>query len=62
MAIDQDKLTAFPHKFVGDPGATMAAGNVLAGDRLGLYPALAGQPMLPHRGRRAPRYRHPLRR
>ena len=48
MAIDQDKLTEFLHKFVGDLGATMAAGNVLVGDRLGLYRVLAGQPMLPH--------------
>src|SRR5207245_1335288 len=48
MAIDQDKLTEFLHKFVGDLGATMAAGNVLVGDRLGLYRALAAQPMLPH--------------
>jgi 2-polyprenyl-3-methyl-5-hydroxy-6-metoxy-1,4-benzoquinol methylase len=47
MAIDQDKLTEFLNKFVGDLGATMAAGNVLVGDRLGLYRALAGQPMLP---------------
>jgi hypothetical protein len=35
MTIDQDKLTDFLHKFVGDLGATMAAGNVLLGDRLG---------------------------
>ena len=48
MAIDQDKLTEFLHKFVGDLGATMAAGNVLVGDRLGFYRALAGRPMLPH--------------
>ena len=47
MAIDQDKLTEFLHKFVGDLGATMAAGNVLVGDRLGFYRTLAGQPMLP---------------
>ena len=33
MAIDQDKLTEFLHRFVGDLGATMAAGNVLYGDR-----------------------------
>ena len=31
MAIDQDKLTEFLHKFVADLGATMAAGNVLVG-------------------------------
>ena len=47
MAIDQDKLTEFLNKFVGDLGATMAAGNVLVGDRLGFYRVLAGQPMLP---------------
>ena len=48
MAIDQDKLTEFLHKFVGDLGATMAAGNVLVGDRLGFYRVLAEQPLLPH--------------
>src|ERR1700759_4137413 len=47
MAIDQDKLTEFLNKFVGDLGATMAAGNVLVGARLGFYRALAGQPLLP---------------
>jgi ubiquinone/menaquinone biosynthesis C-methylase UbiE len=47
MAIDQDKLMDFLHRFVGDLGATIAAGNVLVGDRLGLYRALAGQPMQP---------------
>ncbi|HTW00059.1 MAG TPA: methyltransferase domain-containing protein [Streptosporangiaceae bacterium] len=45
--IDQDKLMEFLHKFVGDLGATMAAGNVVVGDRLGLYRALAQRPMLP---------------
>ena len=48
MGIDQDKLMDFLHKFVGDLGATMAAGNVLVGDRLGLYRALAEHPMLPY--------------
>jgi len=47
MTIDQDKLNGFLHKFVGDLGATMAAGNVLIGDRLGLYRALAERPLLP---------------
>jgi ubiquinone/menaquinone biosynthesis C-methylase UbiE len=47
MAIDHDKLTEFLNRFVGDLGATMAAGNVLVGDRLGFYRALAGRPMLP---------------
>ena len=48
MGIDQDKLMDFLHRFVGDLGATMAAGNVLVGDRLGLYRALAEHPMLPY--------------
>jgi SAM-dependent methyltransferase len=47
MNVDQDKLTDFLHQFVGDLGATMAAGNVVIGDRLGFYRALAGQPQLP---------------
>jgi SAM-dependent methyltransferase len=44
MAVDQDKLMEFLGKFVGDLGATMAAGSVVVGDRLGLYKALAGKP------------------
>ena len=48
MGIDQDKLMDFLHKFVGDLGATMAAGNVLVGDRLGFYRVLAEHPMLPY--------------
>jgi len=47
MPIDQDKLMDFLHKFVGDLGATMAAGNVVVGERLGLYRALADHPMQP---------------
>ncbi len=47
MTVDQDKLMDFLHKFVGDLGATMAAGSVLLGDRLGFYRALADQPLLP---------------
>jgi 2-polyprenyl-3-methyl-5-hydroxy-6-metoxy-1,4-benzoquinol methylase len=47
MEIDQDKLMEFLHKFVGDLGATMAAGSVIVGDRLGLYRALAAGPLLP---------------
>ncbi len=47
MDIDQDKLMDFLHRFVGDLGATMAAGNVIVGDRLGLYRALAEEPMEP---------------
>ncbi len=43
MAIDQDKLMEFLGRFVGDLGATAAAGNVVIGHRLGLYAALASQ-------------------
>ncbi len=42
--VDMDKLMAFVGTFVGDLGATMAAGNVLLGERLGLYRALAENP------------------
>jgi ubiquinone/menaquinone biosynthesis C-methylase UbiE len=47
MAVDQDKLMAFLGKFVGDLGATMAAGSVVVGERLGLYRALAGKAQTP---------------
>jgi 2-polyprenyl-3-methyl-5-hydroxy-6-metoxy-1,4-benzoquinol methylase len=47
MAVDQDKLMAFLGRFVGDLGATMAAGNVLVSGRLGLYRALADGPLQP---------------
>jgi SAM-dependent methyltransferase len=39
--IDQDKLNELLGRFVGDLGATVSAGNVVIGDRLGLYRALA---------------------
>jgi SAM-dependent methyltransferase len=39
--VDLDKFMAFVHKFAGDLGATVAAGGVVIGDRLGLYRALA---------------------
>ncbi|MCW2759421.1 MAG: putative methyltransferase, partial [Nocardioidaceae bacterium] len=42
--IDMDALMAFVGRFVGDLGATMAAGNVMIGERLGLYRALADGP------------------
>ncbi|WP_232667089.1 hypothetical protein [Pseudonocardia sp. TRM90224] len=45
--MDDTKLTDFLNRFVGDLGATMAAGNVVVGERLGLYRALATEPMLP---------------
>ncbi len=47
MAIDQDKLGALVGSFVGDLGATMAAGSVVIGHRLGLYRSLAEGPATP---------------
>jgi len=45
MALDMDKLNAFVGRFVGDLGATVHAGMVVIGERLGLYKALAAGPM-----------------
>ena len=45
MALDTDKLNAFVGRFVGDLGATIHAGMVVLGDKLGLYKALAQHPM-----------------
>ena len=39
--IDMDALMAFVGQVVGDLGATVAAGSVLLGERLGLYRAVA---------------------
>lgn len=39
--VDLDKFMEFVHKFAADLGATVAAGSVVIGDRLGLYRALA---------------------
>jgi ubiquinone/menaquinone biosynthesis C-methylase UbiE len=44
MALDTDKLMEFVGRFAGDLGATVSAGNVVLGDRLGLYRALATEP------------------
>ena len=44
MALDEGKLMDFLGKFVGDLGATMSAGNVVVGHRLGLYRALSEAP------------------
>jgi ubiquinone/menaquinone biosynthesis C-methylase UbiE len=44
MAIDETVLMDFIHRFVGDLGATIAAGNVVVGARLGLYAELAKAP------------------
>jgi len=46
-AIDTDVLNALLGRFVADLGATMAAGNVVVGHRLGLYRALAQGPTTP---------------
>ena len=42
--VDSDRLDQFLGRFVNDLGATIAAGSVLVGDRLGLYRALADGP------------------
>ena len=43
-AIDPGKFESFLHRFVGDLGATVNAGLVLIGAKLGLYEALADSP------------------
>lgn len=40
--INQDKLNAFMGQLVGELGATVNAGLIVIGDRLGLYRAMAG--------------------
>jgi ubiquinone/menaquinone biosynthesis C-methylase UbiE len=58
--MNQDKLMEFLGRFVGDLGATAAAGSVVLGDRLGLYRALAERPAtaaeLAERTDTSPRY------
>ncbi len=44
-ALDMDKLNAFIGQFVTDLGATVHTGMVVIGEKLGLYKALAGDPM-----------------
>jgi SAM-dependent methyltransferase len=39
--VDEDRLNELMGRVVGDLGATISAGNVVVGDRLGLYRALA---------------------
>lgn len=41
MSINEDKLNQLLGKFVGDLGATMHAGSIVIGERLGLYKAMA---------------------
>src|ERR1700735_211762 len=43
--INMDRLNAFLGKFVGDLGASVHAGMVVIGEKLGLYKALAGGPV-----------------
>jgi SAM-dependent methyltransferase len=45
MSVDMDKLNAFMGQFVGDLGAAVHAGMVVIGEKLGLYKALAKNPM-----------------
>ena len=45
MAIDEAKLNAFMGNFVHDMGAVAHAATIVIGDQLGLYKALARQPM-----------------
>ena len=44
-ALNMDKLNAFVGQFVGDLGAAVHAGMVVIGEKLGLYKALAKEPM-----------------
>ena len=41
MELNEDKLNALLGKFVGDLGATMHAGAIVIGEKLGLYKAMA---------------------
>ena len=45
MAVDTKKLEQFVGQFVTDLGATVNAGMVVIGERLGLYKALAAGPL-----------------
>ncbi|NJP88581.1 class I SAM-dependent methyltransferase [Nonomuraea sp. FMUSA5-5] len=58
--MNEERLMEFLGRFVSDVGATITAGGVVIGDRLGLYQALADRPHLPDelagRTGTAPRY------
>ena len=46
QAINEDKLNAFLGQVIGELGATVNAGLIVIGDRLGLYKAMAdGKPV-----------------
>jgi SAM-dependent methyltransferase len=47
MAIDETRLNEFLGKAVGDLGAAISSTLMLVGDQLGLYKALARQPLAP---------------
>ena len=47
MTVDAKKLEQFLGQFVNDLGATVHAGMVVIGERLGLYKALAASPLTP---------------
>jgi SAM-dependent methyltransferase len=47
MSVDMNKLNSFIGQFVGDLGAAVHTGMVVIGEKLGLYKALAAQPMTP---------------
>jgi SAM-dependent methyltransferase len=46
-SLDMDKLNVFIGKFVTDLGAAVHTGMVVIGEKLGLYKALAAEPMSP---------------
>ena len=46
-ALNMDKLNAFVGQFVADLGAAVHTGMVVIGEKLGLYKALATEPMTP---------------
>ena len=46
QAINEEKLNAFLGQVIGELGATVNAGLIVIGDRLGLYKAMAdGRPV-----------------
>ena len=43
MPVDEDQLNNLIGQFITDLGATVQAGHVVIGDRLGLYRALSNE-------------------
>jgi hypothetical protein len=43
MPVDEDQLNNLIGQFITDLGATVQAGNVVIGDRLGFYRALSNE-------------------